>query len=111
MIIIALKFSQVNTNGIISLNRPFLNYQSEQLPLPEDAFIAPFWDDVDVRTGGQILYRYSDDDTLLRHIGDIIDNAFLSDHECCFNPELLFIATWDRVSAHSAFVRPLIYIK
>ena len=66
-----------------NLNFPFLN-----VPL-----IAPFWGDIDTENTGEVLYRFTANQTLISVVNSYINNAF--DIETSM--EILFIATWSRV--------------
>ena len=59
--------------------------------------IAPFWSEVFLYRGGNVFYRFTDDEYILNDIGMIIRDAFVND----FSPTLVFIATWDKVQALS----------
>ena len=53
--------SQVGTNGIISFGRPFYFWYPQNFPTRypwvRDTFVAaPFWQDVDIRSKGDIIY-------------------------------------------------------
>lgn len=48
---------QVNTNGVISFGSALSAYPSEDLPISDVAFVAPFWVDIDARTNGSIYYK------------------------------------------------------
>ena len=66
------------------------------LPLPRSTpFIAPFWGDVDETEAGQILFRETDNFTLLARATNEIQEALpLSQN---VNVTNLLIATWDAV--------------
>ena len=85
---------QVNTNGVISFRISFLDFIPSPFPLnTADVLIAPFWDDFDVGQGGDILFRQTNDESLLEAVGTRIEEGLMWD----FSPTLLFIATWDGV--------------
>ena len=84
---------QVSTNGVLSFRNSFTNFISRPFPRSTNVLIAPFWDDSDVRNGGQVLFRLSDNDALLNQVGSTINDALDDD----FSPGLLFIATWSRI--------------
>ena len=85
---------QVSTNGVVSFGAPFTNPSSSPFPLSRsDVLIAPFWDDFNVDNGGQILFRLSENQTLLNQVGSIINDSFEYD----FTPTMLFIVTWNRI--------------
>ena len=88
--------SQVNTNGILSFQSPYLTpipqmFRSTGLPL-----IAPFWDDVDITRFGNVFYRQTSNATLLQRARDQLQELFPSSGS--FTPTTLFITTWDRVA-------------
>ena len=86
----------MNTNGVLSFRSPFTDFSPDSFPLPlfrDDILIAPFWDDFDVGDGGQILFRLTDDQTLLNEVSSRVNAAF----DAGFNPEFLLIATWNGV--------------
>lgn len=78
---------------MLSFRSPFFDFFPRPFPLSGEVLIAPFWDDFDVRQGGQILFRQTDDEILLERVGSSINDDF--------SPALLFIATWDRVPRFS----------
>ena len=89
-------YIQVNTNGVVSFGAPFTVFTHSSRPFPlsrSDVLIAPFWDDSNVENGGQILFRLSDDQTLLNQVGSIINDRLEYD----FTPTMLFIVTWNRI--------------
>ena len=87
-------YLQVSTNGVVSFGDPFTNPSSSPFPLStNDILIAPFWDDSNVESGGQVLFRLSDNQTLLKQVGSIINDRLEYD----FTPTMLFIVTWNRI--------------
>ena len=85
---------QVNTNGVLSFRFPFLDFLPRPFPLDSgEVLIAPFWDDFDLRQGGQILFRQTSDENLLSTVGVMINETLM----CNFSPTTLFIATWNGV--------------
>ena len=86
---------QVNSNGILSISEPFTDPNSIPFPLSTgDILIAPFWDNIDVTQGGQILYRLTDDVAIRNTVGAMVNDGLGDD----FFPSSVFIATWDRVA-------------
>ena len=84
----------------MSFRRVFSDFTPETFPLDlgrDDLVIAPFWDDVDFRIAGQVLYRQTNSPDLLNQVGTNISNVF----NTSFSPVLLFIATWNEVAASS----------
>ena len=85
---------QVSTNGVVSFGATFTDYDSRPFPLStSDILIAPFWDDSKVKIGGQILFRLSDNQTLLNKVGSTINETLEFD----FTPTMLFIVTWSGI--------------
>ena len=64
--------------------------------LTNDTLIAPFLDDVDITSHGEIFFRFSVDETLLNEVAFNISQAFGTN----FSPSSLFIATWNAVAAY-----------
>ena len=92
---------QVNTNGVLSFRDGFTQFTSQRFPLSNGrSLIAPFWDDVDIRTSvgrfGDIYYRLTFNTTLLERARDEVRELFPSPGS--FTPTQLVIATWDRVA-------------
>ena len=92
---------QVNTNGVLSFRDGFTAFTSQRFPLSNGrSLIAPFWDDVDIRTSeggfGNIFYRLTFNTTLLERTRDQLQELFPSTGS--FTPTQLVIATWDRVA-------------
>lgn len=85
---------QVNANGVLSFQSPFLESMPVPFPLrSRDILIAPFWDVFDVEQGGQILFRHTSDAALLTQVNLAIDDDD-------FSATLAFIATWDSVPGY-----------
>ena len=79
---------QVSTTGVVSFGAPFTNPSSRPFRLStSDILIAPFWDN---SNGGQVLFRLSDNQTLLNEVGSNINDTLEFD----FTPTMLFIVTW-----------------
>ena len=47
--------------------------------------------------GGNVFYRFTDDEYILNDVGMTIRDTFIND----FSPTLVFIATWDKVEPSS----------
>ena len=86
--------SQVSDNGVLSFRSGFYDSSPDPFPLSYYILIAPFWNDVYLYRGGNIFYRFTDDESILNDVGMTIRDAFEND----FSPALVFIATWDRVT-------------
>ena len=83
---------QVSTNGLVFLGSTLRYYYPRPFPLSQ-RIIAPFWDVSSVYNGGQVLFRRSDNQTLLNQVGSIINDRLEYD----FTPTMLFIVTWNRI--------------
>jgi len=86
---------QVNTNGILSFRQPFSSSFIRQFPLPTVPLIAPYWENFDLRRGGNIFYRQTSNTTLLQRVQNQLQELFPSADD--FSPTRLFIATWEQV--------------
>ena len=88
---------QVSTTGVVSFGTDFPYYWSRPFPLStSDILIAPFWDNFYYGNGGQILFRLSDDQTLLNKVGSTINDTLEFD----FIPTILFIVTWSGIPSY-----------
>ena len=92
--------SQINTNGVLSFQSPFIQSVSQGFSLSEvnDTLIVPFWDNLGIGRSGNIFYRVTNDTTLLQRARDQLQELFPSSGS--FIPTTLFIATWDRVAGY-----------
>ena len=100
---------QVNNNGLISFDGPVRTFTSEPFPLSDSRdFIAPYWADVDTRGGrGRVYYRdaSTEQDVVMRARNEI-RMAFVG--QASFQPNLVFIATWERVGFVGGGSSPLV---
>ncbi|XP_070567959.1 uncharacterized protein [Ptychodera flava] len=82
----------INTNGLLSFNAPEPSYSSMPFPLPYvgNPVIGPYWADVDLRSGGKILYRVTADTALLAEISDVISDVF----DDSFEASSALVITW-----------------
>ena len=86
----------MNTNGIVSLEKPFVSSSIDSLPLSgANKIIAPYWADIDTRGTGKIFYRQTTDPGLLARASSEIQKAFSLSQD--FTVKNLFIATWNAV--------------
>ena len=83
---------QVNIYGVVSFGATFTDSFTRPFPLStSDKLIAPFWDiTLIIENGEQVLFRLSDDQTLLNKVGSTINDTLEFD----FSPTMLFIVTW-----------------
>ena len=91
---------QVNANGDISFLQPLSTFVPQPFPL-DFQLIAPFWADSDTRPdeGGDVWYRETNDPDLFDRVKSLIRNSFIN--HATFEPESLFIATWDHIGVFS----------
>ena len=91
---------QINTNGIISIDKRFHEFEPELFPYDSRYLVAPFWADVDIsREVGNISYQvYSTGSPLLDTV-----NTIISDEENTnFTGHWMLVADWDSVPEYSA---------
>ena len=82
---------QVRSYGVISFRASHSLY-SRSFPLStSDILIAPFWDYS--YGGGQVLFRLSNNQTLLNEVGSTVNETLEFD----FTPTMLFIVTWSGI--------------
>jgi hypothetical protein len=89
----------VNTNGLISFNVGVSSFTPVAFPLREIIGVAPFWNDIDTRKGGDIFYREVLDANTLNIIGNDIRRVFADFSS--FRPLWAYIVTWVDVAAFS----------
>ena len=79
-------------------------YTPESFPLGNDRrIIAPYWADVDVRNGGHVWYRQTEDASLLQRATNEVARVFAVDFRFTpFSATWLLIVTWDRVAFYNA---------
>ena len=84
----------INNNGNVSFGNPYSTYTSYGFPVNEFPMLAPFWADVDTRSGGQVFYKMESNRVT------VIWNAvgYFSNHTDKLNTfELVFTNGWDPV--------------
>lgn len=80
----------------------FRPYKPKDLKETKVPMVAPYFADADSRASGMVYYRWTDDATLLTRAKEDIGVSG-------FEPNSLFIATWDNVGfydQHSNLVSP-----
>ncbi|XP_064121496.1 nidogen-like isoform X3 [Macrobrachium nipponense] len=88
----------VNINGFVSFLTEIPNFFNVQFPL-EYPIIAPFYSDVDITRAGNIWYRETSDPRTVTRAKNELKKYFGVAEG--FNPEGIFIVTWDGVGAFS----------
>ncbi|XP_040550999.1 sushi, nidogen and EGF-like domain-containing protein 1 [Gallus gallus] len=90
----------VNNNGVVSFGTGVPEFTPHPFPLPgRRPFVAPYWADVDTRLGGDVFYRESRSEELLRGVARDIA-PIVAPHPPTDGapiPTWAFVATWDRV--------------
>ncbi|MDD5407248.1 MAG: PKD domain-containing protein [Candidatus Cloacimonas acidaminovorans] len=84
----------INNNGNVSFGNPYSTYTSYGFPVNGFPMLAPFWADVDTRSGGQVFYKMESNRVT------VIWNAvgYFSNHTDRVNTfELVFTNGWDPV--------------
>jgi PKD repeat protein len=84
----------INNNGNVSFGNPYSTYTSYGFPVNGFPMLAPFWADVDTRSGGQVFYKMESNRVT------VIWNAvgYYSNHTDRVNTfELVFTNGWDPV--------------
>ncbi|CAH2318174.1 alpha-tectorin-like [Pelobates cultripes] len=90
----------VNNNGVISFKTAVFQYTPDAFPLTNgETFVTPFWGDVDNELHGDVYYRESTDDNLLKMITKDMEKHLPEQH---FIPTWAFIATWDKVAYYGS---------
>ncbi|XP_078236097.1 alpha-tectorin-like [Pogona vitticeps] len=90
----------VNNNGVVSFDKPVSQFTPDPFPVTDGrAFVAPFWADVDNRIKGEVYYRQSQDEGLLRRVTADINTYFPKEK---FTATWAFVATWDQVAFYGS---------
>ncbi|KAM4015666.1 alpha-tectorin-like [Anomaloglossus baeobatrachus] len=94
------KSLHVNNNGVISFNVAVSQYTPDAFPLTNgEAFVTPFWGDVDNDLGGIVYYRESTDPDLLQKITEDLEKHLPHLH---YKATWAFVATWDKVAYYGS---------
>ena len=101
----------MNTNGVVSFGQRYTrpssggsDFDSESVS-PTPPIIAPFWDDIDIRRGGEIYYRQAFDSFIVEQVRLEVSSQY--PEVGFFYPSLVFVATWDRVAPFDSSLRGL----
>ena len=89
----------VNTNGLISFVTGISSFKPVPFPLYNVIGVAPFWNDIDTRKGGDIFYRQVFDSNTLNQIGSDIRSSFSAFDN--FRPSWALVVTWFKVAQYS----------
>ncbi|XP_056399354.1 alpha-tectorin-like [Hyla sarda] len=94
------KSLHVNNNGVISFNMAVSQYTPDPFPLTNgEAFVTPYWGDVDNDLGGNVWHRESTDPDLLHRISEDMAQHLPNLH---FKATWAFVATWDKVAYYGS---------
>ncbi|XP_014854595.1 PREDICTED: sushi, nidogen and EGF-like domain-containing protein 1, partial [Poecilia mexicana] len=87
----------VNNNGLVSFLREVSQFTPVAFPIAGDRrVVAPFWADVDNRLAGSVLYRQSQDASILRRASGDVRTYFAEFPD--FNATWVLISTWHQVT-------------
>ena len=91
--------SKVNSNGDVTFESPLTQFTPEPFPINgSHKIIAPFWTDIDIRNGGRLWYRTTQNfelqqgTTKVRSLFPNIEN---------FVATWMMIVTWDNVAEYN----------
>ena len=97
-------FLQIHNNGKITFDKGIHYYSPRVLGSQPVAIhhnmITPYWDNVGYKPNGTVYYRETVDPDLLQNVSEAIQKSFFN-----FKPNILFIATWDKISRNNDKVR------
>ena len=102
---ISYSLTQIGTNGVLSFDQPVYNaipslFPSDISSIHNVFIVAPFWDDVDIRHSGNIIYKIFTNDS---GKNDAIDTMSLVNDYIqqqtgeSFLGEWMLVVTWDSV--------------
>jgi endo-1,3(4)-beta-glucanase len=108
----------IGSNGLISFGKSasstaFNSFTPKQLPVADEAFIAPYWTDTDTsvplkNNGNNIYYRMSTNSAILNRFSSDIHTSMASTPGAAdFNARAVAIVTWYRVGRYSNVVDKL----
>ncbi|XP_053307396.1 alpha-tectorin-like [Spea bombifrons] len=88
----------INSNGLLQLNYDASLQKPRDLPLTNgEAFIAPFWADMDLFKAGVMYYRQDTNVELLERATSDITSYFSN---TTFSAQWVLVATWDKVASY-----------
>ena len=73
-----INYIQISSNGLISFGGSFTNYYPTKFPKTVPV-IAPYWDDIDMRNKGSVVYNIFSDlngSEVLRNISTFINSIY-----------------------------------
>ena len=91
----------VNTNGNVTFSGPLSTYTPDAFPVASQPMIAPFWGDVDIRTGDDGTCRGSFGNTCGGECGTCASDPPSYNGVWWYGESGRFIVTWDRVRRYS----------
>lgn len=98
---------QINVNGYVSLDYPYIDPNPKSFPVSKRAMIAPFWADLDLSSGGSIFYQqyFSYGNTSGIAMESQIFNATTaiisnSTGDASFVPSMIIKITWQNVAPY-----------
>ena len=94
----------MNENGVLSFVRSFRYPSTAEISLDvlsKSTLIAPYWDDIDLRLGGDVFYRFTEDEAILEAVSQTINSAFNN----TFHSTEVIVGTWNQVRSGESLSR------
>ena len=83
--------TQLADNGLVAIKTPYDSTSSREFPVPQ-LLIAPYWNDIDMRKQGQLLYKMFSSGLVLEQV-----NEFVAGHVTGFEASWALVARWEDV--------------
>ena len=82
---------QLADNGLVSIKTSYDSTSSMLFPV-DQLLIAPYWDDIDMRKQGQLLYKVFINDSVVEQVSN-----FVAGHVTGFEASWALVARWEDV--------------
>ena len=86
---------QVNTNGVLSFDRRFNQFEPWPFPISTLRLISPYWENFETARFGHVYYRNTTEHALLWRAQFYLQDIFPSARN--YFPTYLILATWDEI--------------
>ena len=87
---------------MISFGQPFAGYQPYTFPYSIYNLVAPFWDDIDLRSTGAVYYEVITPDNDLSIINQV-DTYLSNNQSISFSADWILVAKWLNVCPYGDF--------